>query len=208
MARLRIAAFASGRGSNLQAIMEAIDRGELNAKVALVISNRSTAGALEIARNRHIPALHMSSKHFDSQEEFDAALLKVLEEQEINLIVLAGYLKKISTVIIEKYRHRIFNIHPALLPSFGGKGLYGHYVHEAVLEYGCKVSGVTVHLVDEHYDTGPIIAQQCVPVMDDDTPDSLAARVLKVEHKIYAQALQLFAEDRIVIEGRRVKVLQ
>jgi phosphoribosylglycinamide formyltransferase-1 len=110
----------------------------------------------------------------------------------------------ISPVIIKKYRNRILNIHPALLPSFGGKGLYGHYVHEAVIEHGCKVSGVTVHLVDEKYDTGPIVLQKCVPVEEGDTPDMLAARILIQEHIVFAQALQLFAEDRITVKERRV----
>ncbi|MCR4438648.1 MAG: phosphoribosylglycinamide formyltransferase [bacterium] len=207
MPHLRLAVLASGRGSNLEAILRAIDRGELDAEVAAVISNKSTAGALEIARSRGIPAVHLSALQFSSQEEFDKALLQLLERHAVNFIALAGYLKMLSPTIVRAFRHRILNIHPALLPSFGGKGLYGHYVHEAVLAYGCKVSGATVHLVDEEYDTGPPVIQECVPVLEDDTPETLAARVLTVEHRIYAQALQLFAEDRVVVEGRRVRIL-
>jgi phosphoribosylglycinamide formyltransferase-1 len=207
MAHLRIAVLASGRGSNFEAILTAITEERLKAEIGLVMSNKSKAGALEIARNHNIPAVHFSIKQYDSQEEFDYAFLKLLHDYEINLIILAGYLKMISPVIIKKYKNRILNIHPALLPSFGGKGLYGHYVHEAIIEYGCKVSGVTVHLVDEEYDTGPIVMQRCVPVEENDTPDTLAARVLKQEHKIYAEAIQLFADDRVLVEGRRVKIL-
>ena len=207
MGKLRIAVLASGRGSNFEAILTAIADGRLNAEIGLVVSNKSSAGALEIARNHNIPAIHLTIKQFDSQEEFDTAFLKHLHDYNINFIILAGYLKMISPIIIKNYKYRILNIHPALLPSFGGKGLYGHFVHEAILEYGCKVSGVTVHIVDEEYDTGPIVMQKCVPVNEDDTPDTLAARVLKQEHQIYAQAIQLFVEDRILVEGRRVKIL-
>jgi len=207
MPHLRLAVLASGRGSNLEAILRAIERGELDAEVVVVISNKSTAGALEIARARNIPAVHLSALQFSSQEEFDRALLDLLAQHGVNFIALAGYLKMLSPTIVRAFRHRILNIHPALLPSFGGKGLYGHYVHEAVLAYGCKVSGATVHLVDEQYDTGPPVIQECVSVHEDDTPETLAARVLTVEHRIYAQALQLFAEDRVVVEGRRVRIL-
>ncbi len=207
MAQLRLAVLASGRGSNFEALLKAINAGELHAEVGVVVSNRSKAGALEIARDNGIPAVHFSIKQFEGQEEFDAAFLQLLDSYGCNFIVLAGYLKKISPAILRRFTHRIINIHPALLPSFGGKGLYGHYVHEAVLEYGCKVSGVTVHLVDEAYDTGPIVLQQCVPVEEDDSADTLAARILKQEHIVFARALQLFAEDRIRIEGRRVRIL-
>lgn len=203
---LRLAIFASGRGSNFEAILKNIKAGKLFATVVVVISNRSKAGALEIARQNGIPAFHISMLQFDNEKEYERHLLNVLHEHNTQLIVLAGYLKKVPVPIVRAFRNKILNIHPALLPSFGGKGLYGHYVHEAVLEYGCKVSGATVHLVDEEYDHGPPVMQECVPVQDDDTPETLAARVLKVEHKIFSKAIQLFAEDRIVIEKRRVKV--
>jgi phosphoribosylglycinamide formyltransferase-1 len=201
---LKLGVFASGRGSNFEAILKAIDRGELDAQVVVVISSKSTAGALEIARQWQVPAYHISIKQFDSQAEFDDKLLSVLAKHEVEVIILAGYLKLLSPKFVRHYRHRILNIHPALLPSFGGPGMYGERVHQAVLDHGCKVSGVTVHLVDETYDTGPPVIQRCVPVMDDDTAETLAARVLKVEHKIYAEAIQLFAEGRITVQGRRV----
>lgn len=207
MGRLRLAVFASGRGSNFQAILKAIDEGRLDAEVRVLISNKSDAGALEIARSRGIPAIHLSAKQFPTEEAFDDRLLQILHQFDVNFIALAGYLKKLSPRIVSAYRNRILNIHPALLPSFGGKGMYGHHVHEAVLNYGCKVTGVTVHIVTEEYDAGPPVIQRCVPVLDDDTPDTLAARVLEVEHQVYAEALQYFAEDRVKIEGRRVKIL-
>jgi len=195
---------ASGRGSNLAALLSAIEKGELHASIVAVISNKAEAGALDIARTHGIPAFHLSTDPLPSPEEFDQALLQTLQEHRVEVIALAGYLKKLSSNIIRAYKHRIVNIHPALLPAFGGKGMYGHKVHQAVLDYGCKVSGVTVHLVDEEYDTGPPILQRCVPVNEDDTAETLAARVLGQEHQIYAEALQLFAEERIEIQGRKV----
>ncbi len=207
LAKLRIAVFASGRGSNLEAILRAIDRGRLDACVCAVISNRATAGALQIASRRRIPAYHLSQKQFPDQESFDAEVLSVLRNHDTNFIALAGYLKKLSPTIVRAYPNRILNIHPALLPAFGGKGMYGHHVHEAVLAYGCKVTGVTVHIVTEEYDAGPPIIQRCVEVRDDDTPETLAARVLRVEHRVYPQALQYFAEGRVRVEGRLVRIL-
>jgi len=207
LAKLKLAVFASGRGSNFEAILRAIAEGRLDAEVRVVISNKADAGALEIARSQNIPALHLSAKQFPSQSAFDEELLRVLREHEVNFIALAGYLKKISPTIVQAFRNRILNIHPALLPSFGGKGMYGHHVHQAVLDSGCKVTGVTVHIVTEEYDAGPPVIQRCVPVLDDDTAETLAARVLKVEHQVYAEALQYFAEDRVRVEGRRVRIL-
>lgn len=203
---LKIAIFASGRGSNFEAIYQAIQDGKLHGEIVLVFSNRADAGALEIARKHGVPSLHLARKQFESDDDFDDALLSQLEIFDVELIALAGYLKKLSSNIVRAYKYRIVNIHPALLPSFGGKGMYGRKVHEAVLDYGCKVSGVTVHLVDDEYDSGAPVLQKCVPVFDDDTPETLAARVLKVEHQIYTEALQLFAENRVVIQGRKVIV--
>ena len=206
MAHLRLAVLASGRGSNFEAILNNIKQGRLDASIRVVISNKASAGALEIARQNRIAAVHISKKQFPEQEQFDEQLLSILNEYQVNFIVLAGYLKMLSPFVVRKFKNRILNIHPALLPSFGGKGMYGIKVHEAVLDYGCKVSGVTVHLVDEKYDTGSPVLQRCVPVQDDDTPETLAARVLKEEHQIYTEALQLFAQDRVEIEGRKVKI--
>lgn len=206
MAHLRLAVLASGRGSNFEAILTNIKQCKLDASIQVVISNKASAGALEIARQHGIAAVHISKKQFPEQEQFDQYLLSILDEYLVSFVVLAGYLKMLSPIVVRKFKNRILNIHPALLPSFGGKGMYGIHVHEAVLAYGCKVSGVTVHLVDEEYDTGPPVLQRCAPVLDDDTAETLAARVLMVEHQIYTEALQLFAQDRIEIEGRRVKI--
>ncbi|MFQ5674841.1 MAG: phosphoribosylglycinamide formyltransferase [bacterium] len=201
---LRIAVLASGRGSNLNSIIQATQTGKLSAQVALVVSNNSKAGALEIARQARISALHLSVEQFESEALFDRALLDALKKYRVEVIALAGYLKKISPAIVKAFKHRIVNIHPALLPSFGGKGMYGVKVHQAVLDYGCKVSGVTVHLVDEEYDAGIPVLQRCLPVKPDDTAETLAARVLEQEHQIYVEALQLFAEHRIVVRGRKL----
>jgi len=204
---MKLAVFASGRGSNFQAILDAIATQRLRAQVVLCVSNRTDAGALQMAQAAQIPATVVEEKQFASSPEYANALLAQLAKHEVNFIALAGFMRKIPVAVVRQFRHRIINIHPALLPSFGGKGLYGHHVHEAVLEYGCKVSGATVHFVDEEYDTGPPILQRCVPVLENDTPETLAARVLEIEHQIYPEALQLFAEERIRVEGRRVKIL-
>jgi phosphoribosylglycinamide formyltransferase-1 len=204
MGRVNLGVLASGRGSNLQAIIDASERGQLDAAVKVVISNNSKAFALERARSHGIAAFHLSHQQFETGEAFDDALLKILGEYEVDLIILAGYMKLISSRAIQAYRNRILNIHPALLPAFGGKGMYGIHVHEAVIESGVKFSGVTVHIVDEKYDHGPIVLQKVIPVRDEDTPETLAARILPEEHKLYPEAIQLFAEGNIRIEGRRV----
>ncbi len=203
MKKLNLVVLASGGGTNLQAIIDHIEAGKLNAQIKAVISNNSKAGVLERARNHDIPAIHLSHKQFATLEEFDLKLLSILKENQIDMLVLAGYMKMLSPVIIREYKNRIINIHPALLPSFGGPGMYGIHVHEAVIKSGVKVTGVTVHMVDEVYDHGAIVMQKTVPVMDDDTPESLAERVLKVEHQAYSEALQLFAEGRVEIIDNR-----
>ncbi len=203
MKKLNLVVLASGGGTNLQAIIDNIEAGKLNAQIKAVISNNSKAFALERARNHHIPTMHLSHKQFNTSEEFDQKLLSVLKENETDMIVLAGYMKMIAPTVIRQYKNRIINIHPALLPSFGGKGMYGIHVHEAVIKSGAKVTGVSVHLVDEIYDHGAIVMQKTVPVSDDDTPESLAERVLKVEHQAYSEAIQLFAEDKIEVRGNR-----
>jgi len=204
---LRLAVLASGGGTNLQAIIDACEGGEIDAQVVLVVSNNSDAGALQRARTHGIPDVHLSSRQFDSREEFDTRLLEILAEYKADLIILAGYMKLLSPAVVSAYRHRMLNIHPALLPSFGGQGMYGIRVHQAVIESGAKFSGVTVHVVDEQYDHGPIVAQRVVPVMDDDTPEILARRVLVQEHQIYKEVIQLFAEHRVRIHDRRTRIL-
>lgn len=203
---MNIAVFASGRGSNLMAILNAVKEGKLKAKISVVISNNSNAGALEIARANGIDALHISRKQFQSDEEYVRKILHELKSRNVELIVLAGYMKKIPPEVIKEYPNRILNIHPALLPAFGGQGMYGINVHKAVIESGVKITGVTVHIVDEEYDHGPIVMQRAVEVRDDDTPESLAERVLKVEHEIYPQAIKLFVEGKIKVSGRKVIV--
>jgi len=202
---LHLGIFASGRGSNFQAILDAINRRELNARVRLLVTNNPEAGAIAAARGCGIAVSVLRRGDFGKEEDFARAMLEALHSNGVGFIALAGYLKMIPVKVITEYRHRILNIHPALLPAFGGKGMYGHHVHEAVLAAGCKVSGATVHMVDEIYDHGPIVAQSCVPVLEGDTPDSLAARVLETEHAIYPAALQLFAQGRVTVrDGRAV----
>ena len=205
---LRITAFGSGRGSNIDAVYDAIKSGQVDAEIVGVISNNSTCGAMTKARDREIQAIHLSGKTYPDAQEFEQRMLHVLTDLGTDLILLAGYMKKVPTAVIQRYENRILNIHPALLPAFGGKGLYGRHVHQAVLDYGAKVSGATVHLVDVEYDTGPPVVQECVPVYSDDTPETLAARVLTVEHRILPLAVRLFAERRIKVDGRRVVILE
>ncbi len=198
----KLVVLVSGRGTNLQAIIDAIKERKLNVKIAAVISNKKKAYALKRAEENGIEAIYLPVKKGESREEYDKRLARIIDEKGPNLIVLAGFMRILSPWFVGKYRNKIINIHPALLPSFAG--LYGEHVHKAVLEYGCKVSGCTVHFVDEEVDHGPIIVQKCVEVRDDDTPESLAARVLEKEHEALVEAIRLISEGRIKIEGRRV----
>ena len=203
---LRLAVFASGGGTNFQAILDAVERGTLPLTVALCLSNTPKAGALMRARRHDVPTATLNPRDFETEAAYVAALMAVLGEHGVNFIALAGYMRKIPVAVVEAFRGRMLNIHPAFLPSFGGKGLYGRRVHEAVLAYGARWSGATVHLVDEEYDTGPIVLQEPVPVLPGDTPETLAERVLRVEHWLYPQALRLFAEDRVTVDGRIVRI--
>lgn len=203
--KLHIAVFASGKGSNFLAILNAIEAGKIpKTRIAVVISNNSEAGALCHAREHDIPAIHISRKEYASDETFNTALLQILEHHGVNFIVLAGYMKKIDPSIIRSYRNRIINIHPALLPAFGGNGMYGMHVHEAVIAQKERVSGATVHVVDDEYDHGRIILQKRVPVSPNDTPESLAAKVLEIEHDIYPEALRRFAVGQIPLDDEHV----
>lgn len=205
---LRLAVFASGSGTNFQAIVDAIETGKLRAEIALLVADRAGIGAIERAKAAWVPVAIMSPAEFSGENAFAEGLLAELEMRNCNFIVLAGFLKKLPQRMVAHFRNRILNIHPALLPSFGGQGMYGRRVHQAVLDYGCKVSGATIHLVDADYDTGPPVLQRCVPVLDDDTAESLAARVLQVEHELLPAVLQLFADDRVIIRDRHVRILQ
>ena len=204
---LRIAVFASGSGSNLEAILQAIEDGSLKStEIALVISNKPKARALSRARARGIPAEVLSPDNFPDEAAYLQKLEALFAHHAINFVVLAGYLKKIPTPLVRAYNNRMLNIHPSLLPAFGGPGMYGIGIHKAVLAHGVRWTGVTVHFVDETYDTGPILLQKPVPVHGSDTAETLAARVLKVEHHIYPEALRLIAEGRVQIVGRAVTI--
>lgn len=203
-----IAVLISGGGSNLQALIDNVETGAINAKIAVVISSREDAYGLKRAERHGIPACCISKRDYDSVESFDRALLEKLREYDIDLIVLAGYLNILSSSIISAYSNRIINIHPSLIPSFCGKGYYGLKVHQGALDYGVKVTGATVHFVDEGTDTGPIILQKAVYIEEDDDAKSLAKRVLKVEHELLPKAVSLFVENKLVVEGRRVRILE
>ncbi|GAB4452426.1 MAG: phosphoribosylglycinamide formyltransferase [Armatimonadaceae bacterium] len=203
-APLALAVFVGphGRGSNLMALHQATVDGRLPGVVSLVIGSRADAPALQRAadaglRTVVVPPLKDEARY---AERLQAALSSV----EVNTLALAGYLRRLPSPIVEAFRYRVLNTHPALLPAFGGKGMYGEHVHRAVLAYGCKVSGCTVHFVDETYDTGPIIVQRAVPVLPEDTPETLASRILPVEHDAFIEALYLLANGRLRVQGRRV----
>ncbi|UCD17770.1 MAG: phosphoribosylglycinamide formyltransferase [Candidatus Zixiibacteriota bacterium] len=188
--KANIAVFISGGGTNLQSLINASRAGRLSGKIVLVVSRSENAYGLQRAMRAGIDTFIYSPKKYLSREAAHADLVEMLESHSVDYIALAGYLKMLPRPIVVKYRNRITNIHPALLPKYGGKGMYGHHVHEAVLAAGDRESGVTVHLVDEIYDHGRILLQRKVPVLADDTPETLAARVLQVEHEIYPEALE------------------
>ena len=198
---LRLAVLASGRGSNLQAIIDAIEKGRLQAVLAMVISNKAEAHALERARKHGAPAVFLDPKATPGREAYDAVILEQLRKYDVGLVALAGYMKIVTRVLIDAYANRIMNIHPSLLPSFPGLA-----AQQQALDWGAKMSGCTVHFVEEGVDTGPIIRQAAVPVLEGDTAESLEARILAEEHRIYPEAIQLFAEGRLTVEGRRVHI--
>lgn len=199
--KLRLGVLASGGGTNLQSIIDACSAGTLTAEIVLVISNNPETGALERARRAQIPVRCIDHRRFASREEFDREVVAALRAAGVELVCLAGFMRLISTVFLEAFPYRIINIHPALLPAFPGL-----HVQRQALEYGARFSGCTVHFVDSGTDTGPIIIQAVVPVLEDDTEETLAARILREEHRIYPRAIQLFAEGRLRIEGRRVRI--
>ncbi len=188
--KTKLAVFCSGSGTNFQAIFHAINERNLPAEVALCVSNRSECGAMSFASQHGIATLHISEKQYETPEKFGAEMLKALEQNRIEYILLAGYLRKVPSSVVEAYSYKMLNIHPALLPKFGGPGMYGINVHKAVLASGEKETGATVHYVDAEYDKGPILLQGRVPVKSGDTPESLAARVLECEHRLYPDALE------------------
>ncbi len=202
---LRLGVLASGRGSNLQAIIDAIEAGSLAAQIVVVVSNKQNAQALERARKHGVPAVFLDPKPCagrpDSREAYDRAILEVLQKYDVELVLLAGYMKIVTPVLINAYQNRMMNIHPSLLPAFPGLD-----AQKQALEWGVKLAGCTVHFVTEGVDEGPIIIQAAVPVLDEDTPETLAVRILEQEHRIYPRAVQLYAEGRLQVEGRCVRV--
>lgn len=201
----RIAVLVSGSGSNLQAILDK-EIEYINGKVVLVFSNIKSAYGLERARNHGVDAMSLSRKNFDSDEAYDEKLVELLKEYNVDLIVLAGYLRIITPKLIDQFENQIINIHPSLLPSFGGKGCYGIHVHEKVLERGCKVSGATVHFVDHGADTGPIILQDALEIDQFWSPEDLQKAVLEIEHRLLPEAVKLYCEDKLEIVNKRVYI--
>lgn len=197
----RIAVLASGRGSNFQAVIEAIAAGRIPGACIALITDNPRAYAIERAQKAHIPAIVLDFTSFPSKEQYEHALLTTMHKQEADLFVLAGYMRVLGTAIVHAFPGKIVNIHPALLPGFTGL-----HAQRQALAYGVKVAGCTVHFVDENLDCGPIILQKCVPVLEDDDEDSLAERILVEEHKCYPEAIRLFCENRLEIDGRTVRI--
>jgi phosphoribosylglycinamide formyltransferase 1 len=203
-APVRIAVLLSGEGTSLENLCERIDEGSVPARVVAVLSSKPEAGGLARARRRGIPALVVARKAFGDVRSFNDALHAELGRFEIDLVACLGFLSPFE--LRGRFEGRAINTHPALIPAFSGKGFYGHRVHEAVIASGAKVSGATVHFVDAEYDHGPIILQEAVPVLDEDTPEALATRIQAVERRLVPEAIRLFAAGRLVIEGRRVRI--
>jgi phosphoribosylglycinamide formyltransferase-1 len=199
-APLVLGVLASGRGSNLQAILDAIDAGRCPARVAVVVSDRKDAPGLERARHASVRAVHVDPRTHPDRAAFDDAVARILEGHGVELVCLAGYMRVLSPEFVRRYRSRILNIHPSLLPAFPGL-----HPQRQALAHGVKVTGATVHFVDEGVDTGPIVAQAAVPVLDDDTEATLAARILVEEHRLYPEAIRRYAEGRLDVSGRLVR---
>ncbi len=200
----KLVVMVSGGGTNFQSILDACTDGRIGARVVGVVASKPGVYALERAKNAGVPGVVISPKDYESQISHDEAVIKAIEGFGGQAVVLAGYMSILGSTLVSRFP--IVNIHPALIPSFCGKGYYGRHVHAAVLEYGAKVSGATVHFVDEGTDTGPIIMQKSVDVLDDDTPETLAARILEVEHEILVKSVALLCAGRLELCGRRVRV--
>ncbi len=198
---LKLGVLISGNGSNLQSIIDNIENGSLKAVIQIIISNNPDAYGITRAKKHRIPFVVLKNGHFNNKQDYDAELVRILQDNGVELVIMAGFMRIITPVLLKAFSGRIMNIHPALLPSF--PGLHGQ---KQAVDYGVKYSGCTVHFVDEGVDTGPIIIQSAVPVLDDDTEDTLAARILKEEHKIYPQAIQLFADGKLDVDGRKVRI--
>jgi formyltetrahydrofolate-dependent phosphoribosylglycinamide formyltransferase len=201
---LHLAVLLSGSGTSLQNLLDRCADGRLPAQVVLVVSNKADAHGLERARNAGVAAEVVERKRFGSREEFSQRIFDGCRQAQVNLVCLAGFMQLLQ--VPDDFLLRVMNVHPALIPAFSGKGYYGHHVHQAVLDYGAKVTGCTVHFADNIYDHGPIILQRVVEVRDDDTADTLAARVQEQEREAYPEAIRLFAEGRLKVEGRKVMI--
>ena len=201
MSLLAVGVLASGRGSNLQAIIDACERGDLQAEVKIVISDQQDAYALERAKKHGINAYFVDIKNYPDKNAYEARVVELLQQHDVQLVCLAGYMRLAGATLLKAFSMQIINIHPSLLPVFPGL----HAPHQAV-EYGVKIAGCTVHFVDAGMDTGPVILQTAVPVLDDDAGDTLAERILEQEHLIYPQAITLYAEGKLKVQGRRVKI--
>jgi phosphoribosylglycinamide formyltransferase 1 len=202
---LRVAVLLSGNGLTLQNLHDLAANGQLPIEIVLVISNKPEAFGLERAKQMNVPACAITRKEAGSLESFSQRIFDQCRDANVDLVVLAGFMTLVQ--VPDDFLGRVMNIHPALIPAFCGKGMYGHHVHEAVIESGVKLTGCTVHFADNQYDHGPIILQRAVPVLDDDTPQTLAAQVFAEECRAYPEAIRLFAENRLRIEGKRVRVL-
>ena len=205
---LNIAVFISGGGTNLQAIIDAVKENKINGKIKLVFSNRKNAYGLIRAQNESIDTFYLNRKKFFSNEEYDERILEELEINNIDLIVLAGYLNILSSKLVSKYSNRIINIHPSLIPSFCGDGFCGENVHKAVIKSGVKFTGATTHFVDENVDTGAIILQDVVPVFINDDFETVAKRVLKIEHEILVKTVKAFCDNKIVFKDNRAFIVE
>jgi len=208
LSKLRLGVLVSGGGSNLQSIIDHCNSGYLPAEVVIVISSKEGVYALERAKRHNIPSFVVNPKTFPTKTAYEDEMIRLLNSFKVDLIVLAGFLRVLSPHFVNTFQGKIMNIHPSLIPAFCGEGYYGEKVHKAVLDYGVKITGVTVHFVDEGADTGPIILQRAVPVLDNDTPETLAERVLQEEHKIYPEAIKLYALGRLQVQGRSVKIIK
>jgi len=197
--KLGIGVLVSGSGSNLQSMIDRIEEGCLDAEIKVVISNNPYAYALDRCRKHHIPAVVVRHQDFRTREDFDGQMIDIFKSHQVDLVVMAGFMRVLTPLFLNAFSMKIMNIHPALLPAFPGT-----HVQQKAIDYGVKFSGCTVHFADEGVDTGPVIIQAVVPVLVDDTADTLAARILKEEHRIYPQAIQFYAEGRIQINGRKV----
>ncbi|WP_338817712.1 phosphoribosylglycinamide formyltransferase [Parvimonas micra] len=205
---LNIAVFISGGGTNLQAIIDAVKENKINGKIKLVFSNRKNAYGLIRAQNESIDTFYLNRKKFFCNEEYDERILEELERRNIDLIVLAGYLNILSSKFVSKYSNRIINIHPSLIPSFCGDGFYGENVHKAVIKSGVKFTGATTHFVDEKVDTGAIILQDVVPVYINDDFETVAKRVLEIEHEILVKTVKAFCDNKIVFKDNRAFIVE